>query len=261
MAEGKVPAKKEKKRADLIAGRQAVLEALRSAKPQRVIMAEGQKGSIVGEIARLARERKVALEYLSRKEFLELAGDLAGNQGVAALVPPFHYLELNELIRLARSRESEPLLIMLDQLEDPHNLGAIMRTADAAGVAGIIIPAQRAAGVNATVRKVACGAAERMAVAMVGNLNRAAETLKREGFWLYGAEADGEQEYYRADYRRSLVLVIGGEGKGLSPLLRKNCDLTLNIPMPGLSGGSLNVSSASAVLIYAALAQREGWLS
>jgi 23S rRNA (guanosine2251-2'-O)-methyltransferase len=149
---------------------------------------------------------------------------------------------------------------MLDHLEDPQNLGAVMRTADAAGVNGIIIPSHRAAGVTAAVRKVAAGAAERIPVAMVGNLNHAAEALKKEGYWLYAAEADGEEEYYRADYRRPLVLVVGSEGKGLSRLLRQNCDVTLSIPMPGTAAGSLNVAAATAVLVYAVLAQREGWL-
>ncbi len=244
---------------ELIAGRQAVLEVLRSGKPQRIILAEGLKGAIINEITLLARQGRVQVERLARNEFQNMAGHITGNQGVAALVSPFEYFDLEELIALSRSPRRDPFLVMLDHIEDPQNLGAIMRTADAAGVDGIIIPSHRATGVTATVRKVACGAAERLKVAMVGNLNQAAETLKREGFWIYGAEGDGEKEHYLADYRCPLVLVLGSEGKGISRLLRENCDLTLSIPMPNIVGGSLNVSAAAAVLIYAVLGQREGW--
>ena len=243
---------------ELIAGRQAVLETLRYGKPAAIILAAGQKGAVVDEITSLARRKQVPLKSLSREEFEQLAVQIPGHQGVAAMVPPFSYSSLENLINLARSSEREPFILMLDHLEDPQNLGAIMRTADAAGVHGLIIPERRAAGVTAAVRKVAAGAAERMPVARTGNLNRAAERLKKEGFWLYGAEADGSEPYYRADYRRPLVLVIGSEGRGLSRLLRRNCDLILSIPMPGPTG-SLNVAATTAILAYAALAQREGW--
>lgn len=244
---------------ELIAGRQAVLEALRHSKPVRILLADGLKGAIINEITLLSRQRKVPVERLSREQFSEKAGEISVNQGVAALVPPFNYSTLSELISLSRSPAGDPFLIMLDHIEDPQNLGAVMRTAAAAGVDGLIIPAQRAVGVTATVRKVASGAAERIPVAMVGNLNQAAEILKKEGFWIYGAEADGDEDFYRADYCRPLVLVIGSEGKGISRLLSKNCDLLLSIPMPGTAASSLNVSAAAAVLIYAALSQREGW--
>ena len=244
---------------ELIAGRHAVLEALRSGKPMLIKMAEGIKGPIVNEIKLLARHKKIPVEHLSRTAFQDEAGKISGNQGVAALVAPFQYNSLTELVSISRSSKEDPLLIMLDHVEDPHNLGAVMRTADAAGVHGLIIPNKRAAGVTASVRKVAAGAAERIPVALVSNLIQTVEVLKKEGFWLYGAEGDGEEVFYRVDYRRPLVLVIGSEGKGLSRLMRQNCDLILSIPMPGAESGSLNVSVAAAVLIYAALGQRMGW--
>jgi len=246
---------------ELIAGRQTVLEALRSGKPMLIKMSDGIKGTIISEIKVLARHKKIPVEYLSSVDFQDEAGKISGNQGVAALVPPFQYNSLSELIAFSRSSKADPLLIMLDHVEDPHNLGAVMRTADAAGVHGLILPNKRAAGVTASVRKVAAGAAERMAVALVGNLIQAAEVLKKEGFWLYGAEVDGEDAFYRVDYRRPLVLVIGSEGKGLSRLVRQNCDLIISIPMPGAEAGSLNVSAAAAVLIYAVQSQRMGWSS
>jgi len=246
---------------ELVVGRHAVLEALRYGKPLQIILADGLKGATADEITLLARQQKVKVKQLSKSDFITEVGDISGSQGVAARVAPFEYCTLDELISISRKPKAEPFLIMLDHIEDPQNLGAVMRTADAAAVHGIIIPSHRAAGVTASVRKVAAGAAERIPVALVGNLNQAAEVLKKEGFWLYGAESDGDEQYYRADYKRPLVLVIGSEGKGLSRLLRKNCDLTLNIPMPGRFDRSLNVAAAAAVLVYAALAQREGWVS
>ncbi len=246
-------------KSELIAGRHAVSEALLRGRPFRLFMAESQKGPVIDEIISLARQKKVPLEYLPKKDFEGLAGHLGGSQGVAAEVPPFAYSSLKTLIALSASTAGEPFLLMLDHVEDPQNLGAVMRTADAAGVHGLIIPEQRAAAVTPAVRKVAAGAAERIPVAMVGNLNRAAEALKKAGFWLYGADAGGDSQFYRADFCRPLVLVVGSEDKGLSPLLRKNCDLILSIPMPGAAAGSLNLSAAAAVLIYAALGQRMGW--
>ena len=244
---------------ELIAGRQAVLDALRFSKPARIILAEGIKGATINEITLIARQNRVKTERLSRQQFQELAGQISGNQGVAAFVHPFKYLELDELIAVSKKPGTDPLLIMLDHIEDPQNLGAIMRTADAAGAGGLIIPADRAASVTPAVRKVACGAAERLPVAISVNLNRAAEVLKRAGFWLYAADQDADCEYYKVDYCLPLVLVFGSEGKGLSRLLKKNCDRSVFIPMPNPAGGSLNVSVAAAVVIYAALAQRQGW--
>lgn len=246
---------------ELIVGRQAVLEALRSGKPMLVKLADRVKGSIISEIKLLARDKKIPVEYMSRLDFQDEAGKISGNQGVAALVAPFQYNSLSELITFSRSSKADPLLVMLDHVEDPHNLGAVMRTADASGVHGLILPNKRAAGVTASVRKVAAGAAERIPVAQVGNLIQAAEVLKKEGFWLYGAEVDGKNAFYSIDYRRPLVLVIGSEGKGLSRLVRQNCDLIVSIPMPGAEAGSLNVSAATAVLIYAVQSQRMGWSS
>lgn len=245
---------------ELIGGRQAVLEALRHGRPFSILMTGGQKGNVIGEITSLAGQKGVPVKRLSRAEFDQTAGELSGNQGLAAYVPPFQYCSLQELIAGARESGEEPFLMMLDHIEDPQNLGAVIRTADAAGLHGLIIPDRRAARVTAAARKVAAGAAERMPVALTGNLNRAAEFLRQEGLWLYGAEADGREPYYRADYRRPLALVIGSEGKGLSPLLRKNCDLILSIPMPGRAG-SLNVAVSAAILSYAALAQRKGWVN
>ncbi len=244
---------------ELIGGRQAVLAAIRYGTVKRILLTDDSRGEIITELLALAATNKITVERLKKEAFLDQAGFISGHQGVAALVPPYRYCDLDQLITASHSQASHPFLLMLDHLEDPQNLGAIMRTADATGIDGLIIPDRRAAGVTAAVRKVAAGAAERVRVAQVTNLSQAAARLKEEGFWLYGAEADGDMPYYRADYRLPLVLVIGSESKGLSTLLRKNCDRTISIPMPGQAVGSLNVSAAAAVLIYAAMGQREGW--
>jgi len=250
----------DRDKAELIGGRQTVLEALRHGRPHRLLLAEGQKGTVIEKITALARSKKIPCERLPGDDFASLTREINSAQGVAALVSPFAYCTLDELIVISRSAARQPFLLMLDHVEDPQNLGAVMRTADAAGVNGLIIPDRRAAGVTAAARKAAAGAAERLPVALVRNLNRAVEKLKEEGFWIYGAEVSGNLEYYRADYRRALVLLVGSEGKGITRLLRENCDQLLTIPMPGKTG-SLNLSVAAAVLIYTALAQREGWSS
>jgi 23S rRNA (guanosine2251-2'-O)-methyltransferase len=243
---------------ELVIGRQAVLEALRYGSPLQVLLAEGCRGSIIDEIKALAGLKKITTERLARDDFERKTGGIPGSQGTAAIMPPFEYSTLDDLIGRSKTSDEEPFLLMLDHIDDPRNLGAVMRTADAAGVHGLIIPGDRAAGITAAVRKVAAGAAERLPVAKVVNLNNAAEMLKAEGFWLYGAEADGDDYFYKADFMRPIVLVLGSEGRGISRLLRKNCDLIVSIPMPGHSG-SLNISAAAAVLIYAALSQRKGW--
>jgi 23S rRNA (guanosine2251-2'-O)-methyltransferase len=247
---------------ELIVGRQAVRGALLHGKLHSVLLAADSRGSIIGEIISLARKRQIPLKVLNTGEFQEQVGHITGHQGIAALVPPYCYSGFDRLISSSLLKNANPLLIMLDHLEDPQNLGAIIRSADAVGAQGIILPADRASGVTAAARKVAAGAAEKISIARVTNLNQAAETLKKKGFWLYGAEADGDLPFYRADYRRPLVLVIGSEGKGLSRLLRQKCDQILSIPMPGgETGGSLNVAAATAVLVYTSLGQREGWFA
>ena len=243
---------------ELIYGRQAVLEALKHKRLRRIYVQEGQQGSVIDSIVSQAGENNVPLAKVDRSEFLALIKEISGHQGVAALSVPFRYLSLEQLIGTARAESSAPFLLLLDHLQDPQNLGSIIRTADAAGVHGLVIPDSRSAKVTPAVRKVAAGAVERARIALVNNLSRAIETLKKEGFWVYGAETNGEDPYYRIDYQGSLALVLGSEGKGLSRIIRRHCDRTVHIPMRE-KAASLNVGAASSVLIYAALAQREGW--
>ncbi len=198
------------------------------------------------------------MEYVPGSELDRLARG-GKHQGVVALAPPFRYLSLGELLKQAKTITSAPFLIICAHLQDPQNLGSLLRTADAAGMHGIIIPEDRSVKVTPAVRKVAAGAAERLPVARVVNLVSAVGQLKEAGFWIYGAEADGADPYYNVDYSGPFALVIGSEGKGLSRLLRRHCDGTISIPMRR-GTGSLNAAVAAAVIIYAAAAQREGWV-
>ncbi len=243
---------------ELVFGRQSVLEALKYKRLRRVYVLEGQRGAIIDEIVSLARQNRVPLVIVSLNEFKALVGDVQGHQGVAALSPPFRYLSLNELLASAAASSRAPFFLLLDHLQDPQNFGSIIRTADAAGLDGLIIPRPRSVRVTPAVRKVAAGAVERMPIALVNNLVRAMEQLKQEGFWIYGAEADGEEPYYKIDYTGPLALVMGSEGRGLSRLVRQHCDRTVYIPMQE-KAASLNVAVASAILVYAALARRQGW--
>ncbi|HOJ83332.1 MAG TPA: 23S rRNA (guanosine(2251)-2'-O)-methyltransferase RlmB [Bacillota bacterium] len=242
---------------DLVIGRRPVLEALRSGSLQQVYLAAGQKGEIIDQISREARSQGLPLEVIPRRELHRLT-DGGNHQGVAAQARPFPYLKIEELLEKVYALTGAPFLILLDHLQDPQNLGSLMRTAEVAGMDGIIIPQDRSVKITPAVRKVAAGAAERLPVARVVNLVDAVRQLKKEGFWVYGTAADGPLPYYRADYRVPFVLVIGSEGKGISRLLRESCDGIISIPMRG-PGGSLNAAVAAAVIIYAAAAQREGW--
>ncbi|HOL18155.1 MAG TPA: 23S rRNA (guanosine(2251)-2'-O)-methyltransferase RlmB [Bacillota bacterium] len=243
---------------ELVYGRQSVLEALKYQRLHQVYVLEGQRGAVINDIVSLARQKRVPLAFVSPNEFKALVNEVQGHQGVAALSPPFRYLTFDQLIQSARADSQAPFFLLLDHLQDPQNFGSIIRTADAAGLDGLIIPRPRAVKVTPAVRKVAAGAVERIRIALVNNLARAIEQLKQEGFWIYGAEADGEEPYYNLDYSGPLALVVGSEGRGLSRLVRRHCDRTVYIPMQE-KAASLNVAVASAVLVYAALARRQGW--
>ncbi len=242
---------------ELVIGRRPVLEALRCGNLERIYLAAGQKGEIIDQIIRGAGQLAVPLQIVERRDLSRMAGS-GKHQGAVALAAPFRYLGLGELMERAKAERGDPFLIMLDHLQDPQNLGSLLRTAGAAGMQGLIVPEDRSVGITPVVRKVAAGAAERLPVARVVNLVHAAQQLKDEGFWIYGAGPEGELPYYRVDYSSPFVLVIGSEGKGLSRLLRGSCDGAISIPMPG-GGGSLNAAVAAALIIYEAAAQREGW--
>ena len=177
-------------------------------------------------------------------------------QGVIAIVPPYEYAEIEDILEQAKERNKDPFILILDGIEDTHNLGAIIRTAEAAGVDGIIIPKRRAASVNSTVSKVACGALEYMKIARVNNINDAINKLKENGIWVCGTAVDSNKFYYEQDLTGPLAIVIGNEANGISSLVKKNCDFLIKIPMIGKTQ-SLNASVSTGIVIYGALRQRK----
>lgn len=240
---------------DVIVGRNAVVESLKSGRGiNKILVASGEREGSVREIVALARERGVVCEMVSRDRIGQIA---AGHrhQGVLAYVAPVPYVELDEIISSARARGREPFIVLLDELEDPHNLGAILRTADAAGVDGVVILKRRSCPLSATVAKTSAGAIEYVPVARIGNIAQTLKKLKDDGFWVIGADMDGTQSYYDADYRGAIVLVIGGEGHGISTLTKKCCDFIVSIPMVGHIN-SLNASVAGSILMYEAMKKR-----
>ena len=176
-------------------------------------------------------------------------------QGVIAFVPPFSYCEIEDILEFAKERNEEPFVLILDGIEDPHNLGAIIRTAETAGVNGIIIPKRRSASVNSTVAKVSSGAVEYMKIARVTNITDAIDKLKKEGLWICGTDINTDKYYYNQDLTGPIGIVIGNEGKGISDKVKKNCDFLVKIPMMG-KVTSLNASVSTGIIIYEALKQR-----
>lgn len=240
---------------DVVVGRNAVTEALKSGRAvNRLLVAEGDGQGSIREIVRLARESGAIVETVARSK-IEAAARGFRHQGVLAYTSPVDYMPLDELLEAARAKSDAPFLLLLDELEDPHNLGAILRTADAVGVDGVLIPRRRSCPLSATVAKTSAGAVEYVPVARIGNIAQTIKALKDEGFWIIGADMDGTTDYFDADLTGATVLVVGSEGRGISRIVRDNCDIRVKIPMLGKIN-SLNVSVAGAVLMYESLRQR-----
>ena len=213
-----------------------------------------ERGKAGSELARLARQRGAKVREAPRLKLDRLAGS-EHHQGVVAVVGDYRYRELEEVVALARTRSEPPLLVVLDGIEDPQNLGAIIRSAHALGAHGVVIPKDRAAGVTPAVAKVSAGAIEHCAVARVTNLSQALEALKDLGVWTVATDASAETELSRIDLAAPTALVIGSEGSGLRPLVRRSCDRVARIPMKG-NVGSLNASASAAIALYEAARQR-----
>ncbi|MEE8045485.1 MAG: 23S rRNA (guanosine(2251)-2'-O)-methyltransferase RlmB [Dehalococcoidia bacterium] len=239
-----------------VEGRRAVLESLRAGRDiERLIMvADVELGAQLQEIVVLASEAGIEVQAVSRKE-LDAQSQTKKSQGVIAVVPDPRYHDPEDLMLAADTDGEPPLLVMLDGIQDPHNLGAIARTADAAGAHGLIIPERRAVGITAGAVRASAGALEHVKVSRVGNLNRAIERLKELGMLVIGLDADGDVEYTEADFTGPVVIVVGSEGKGLSRLVRENCDQIASIPMAGQLS-SLNASVSAGIVLYEAFRQR-----
>ena len=241
----------------VLEGRKAVLEALNNEKPIDRILLRSEKGKPVEGTLRLiaakARDRKLVVQEVDRAKLDEIS-ETGHHQGVIALCPAVPYVEVSDILAIAKSRGELPFVIVLDGVTDPHNLGAVLRTAEAGGVHGVIIPKRRAVGLTGTVAKTSAGAITHMAIARVVNITRALETLKAAGLWIACAEMDGTS-LYDADLSGPIALVLGAEGEGVSRLVSENSDYSVSIPMLGRME-SLNVSVAAGVLIYEVVRSR-----
>lgn len=238
---------------DVVVGRNAITELLKSGRGvNKLLIAEGDHLGSVREIIALAKERGVVTETVARGKIEGIAAGYR-HQGVLAYASPVPYAELEDILAKVKDKEA-PFLILLDELEDPHNLGAILRTADAAGVDGVLIPKRRGCPLSATVAKTSAGAVEYIPVARIGNVVQTLKQLKEAGFWVAAADMDATA-YDETDLTGPLVLVIGGEGHGVARLTRENCDFILSLPMVGHIN-SLNASVAGAILMYEVLRQR-----
>ncbi len=238
-----------------IEGKNAVMEALRAGRPlDKVYIARGEQDGTLGFIAAKARAAGAVVSQVDRRK-LDFMSRTRSHQGVIAVAAAREYATLESLLEAAGAKGEKPLLVVCDEITDPHNLGAIIRTAEAVGAHGVVIPKRRNAGITAVVEKTSAGAVEHMPVARVANLASAVNWLKENGVWIYGAAAEGAESLWEADFRDAACLVIGSEGRGLSRLMRENCDRLVSIPMRG-KVSSLNASAAAAVLLYEAVRQR-----
>lgn len=239
---------------DMVAGRNAVMEALKGSRSvNKLMIANGSTEGSIKEIIAVAKDKGVNIQYWDRSKLDSIARGIR-HQGVLAQVAPVQYAELEDILQVAKYRNEPPFIVLLDELEDPHNLGAILRTADAAGVHGVLIPKHRSCPLSATVAKTSAGAVEHVPVARVGNLVQTIKKLKQEGLWVAAADMDGK-DYYDTDLTGPLLLIIGSEGQGVGRLVKEQCDFVVRIPMVGKIN-SLNASVAGSILMYEAMKQR-----
>lgn len=240
---------------DQLEGRNAVLEALRSGRPvNKILIARGTVAGPVREIFALAKKKNISVQEVDRKQFGYL-GASAANQGVVAYAAPKDYVALEALLQTAKAKQGAPMLLILDRLEDPQNFGSLLRTADSAGINGVIIPKNRAVQLTSAVSRASAGAVEYVPVARVTNLSRAIDDLKQAGLWIVGTDMEAETVYFDADLTGPLGLVIGNEGHGISRLVKEKCDFTVRIPMQGKIA-SLNAAVAGAILMHEAVRQK-----
>ena len=238
-------------------GRNAVTEALRAGRTiDKLYIASGETDKALSRLAAMARQAGAAVVECDRRK-LDQMSQTGAHQGVIAQAAVHDYCTVDEMLALAKERGEAPLLVLCDELTDPHNLGAILRTAECAGAHGVIIPKRRSVGLTAVVGKASAGAVEYMPVARVANLTQTIEALKKQGVWVFGTAADADTALYSADLKGPAAIVIGSEGDGMSRLVADSCDFKVSIPMRGHIS-SLNASAAAAILLYEAVRQRMG---
>jgi 23S rRNA (guanosine2251-2'-O)-methyltransferase len=242
--------------ASILEGRNPVLEALRAGRPiSKIFLAKNiERHSVIAEIIYIAKTKGIPLEYVERAA-IDRQSETGANQGILAYTISKEYLDLDELLSISKDKNENPLYIILDGIEDPHNLGAILRTAEASGIHGVIVREKRAVGLTPIVEKASAGAIEYIPISRVTNISQTIEYLKKNNIWVVGIDQAGKTNYTRIDYKTPTAIVIGGEGKGLSDLVKKHCDFLASIPMKGKIT-SLNASVAAGVVMYEALDQR-----
>ena len=240
---------------EIVEGRNAVIEALRAGRAiDKIFIAKGDVDKTLGHIASKARDKGIVVVECDRKK-LDFMSQTHAHQGVIALCAVREYCTVEDIFAVAEERGEKPFIIVCDEISDPHNLGAIIRSAECAGAHGVIIPKRRSAGLTAIVDKASAGAAERMAIARVPNIPAAIKELKDRGLWVYGTAADGQSDLWHTDFTGNVALVIGSEGDGMGRLVRESCDFIVSLPMKG-QVSSLNASAAAAIVMYEVLRQR-----
>ena len=241
---------------NIIEGRNAVIEAMRAGRQiDKIYIARGLKDKTIGYIASNARAAGIAVTECDRRKLDAMSTADGAHQGVIAVAAAREYCDVEDILALAEERGEDPFIVVCDGLEDPRNLGAVIRCAECAGAHGIVIPRHHSVGVTAAVDKASAGAAEHMLISKVANITAVLQTLKKNGLWVYGAEADGNAHLWKTDMKGPICLVIGSEGKGISRLVRENCDVIVDIPLAG-KVNSLNASAAAAILLYEIVRQR-----
>jgi 23S rRNA (guanosine2251-2'-O)-methyltransferase len=240
----------------LIEGKNAVLEALKAGRTlDKVFIADGNTDRVLGQIARDAKAAGAVVSYVERKKLNDMS-ETGSHQGVIAMGTELEYVEVSDVLAVAAGRGEVPLIVLCDEISDPHNLGAILRSAECLGAHGVIIPKRRSAGLSsAVIEKSSAGASSHIAVAKTANLNNAIRELKEAGVWICGASGSAKSALWQNDFTVPLAIVIGSEGDGLSRLVTENCDYLVSIPMSG-KVDSLNASNAAAILLYEAVRQR-----
>lgn len=240
---------------DIVEGRNAVLELLDSDRDiNKIFVQSGERHGSINKIIAIAKENKVVVTEVEKSK-LDFMSKTKNHQGVIAVVPPFNYCEVEDILKYAKSKNEDVFILILDGIEDPHNLGSIIRTAETAGVHGIIIPKRRTVTVNSTVAKVSAGAVEHMKIARVNNITDTIRKLKENGLWIIGTDGSATTLYYNQDLKGDIAIVIGSEGFGMSRLVKENTDMLVKIPMKG-KVTSLNASVSAGIVMYEAVKQR-----
>ena len=253
--EKRVIEKEEKSYEDQVEGRNSVFELLESGKDiNKIFISKGEKHGSINKIIGMANQRKIIMVEKDKRQMNEIA-ETENHQGVIAIVPPYEYSEIEDILVEAKNRNEDPFIVILDGIEDPHNLGSIIRTAETAGVHGIIIPKRRAVQVNSTVNKVSAGGTQYIKIARVTNISETIEKLKKQGLWICGTDINTEKYYYNQELTGPIGIVIGNEGNGISEKVKKKCDFLVKIPMKG-KVSSLNASVSTGIILYEIVKQK-----